>query len=793
MAFKKACESTKIVPSMHEYCMEGLFEVMNNLCDWSTVNQVVAQIDCDWENVWNSSCRDWMIPRVCDAYVQMLGDNCWETSNHDLKVIKSWMNDPSRLEHMKPLVGENLVMFLLNKSLKEAGDLLNDLLDKTGEQWVRLNPLCTELGIRKLRKLQVMNDVDETLKVLRCTDNNTDYLNRVTTLLDFWTAKAPTPRDNLLQWNKLAAYRRYSSSLFDNILEDIKGDDYTERIHEIRTRIRRVNHHMRLGIIDAALKQRHQYIAQKHSSYLKNVSADLQPRKILLEAKIRYLCANSEMDVLTKMCDYASSWKYSHQLLNQICDDDVNVDTSIAVREHIGALASTIERLSRENNAFAEMLTGNDKGGEILRDIGAEQSDNLASVREQLLHYSLEKLRSCSDSAATITKMVSYKVGEHYYALTRHCYNWLTSDRVMSETEKNDIFQDFVFATLRAMYHNCHQATHYFPCLLRPERLLRNGAARRTFEGECIKSQPWLFLRWRDLLFSHLSTPISFLVAPIVEKLAETYPDAVAYTYLLAVEKNPAMLRDHTTRRIRELLQNKVAEIEQFLSAIQYVAQPELYLKYYLNEAMNRLSKGDTSAFNSLLSKIYAPISTAARNPRPGSVYNVIAKYENMIKELDLTDCDATRARVQRIKDSLDKSLKNRADKKRLKEYSPFLHAYAGGDIEIPGQYSGDREPMPRYHAKIVKIEPIVEVMPSLRKPTRISMIGENGREYKFLVKFGEDLTIDHGLQQLYATMNRTLSNDTACRQRRLRIDTYEVYDCYYYFYYLTVSCNVYI
>ncbi|XP_032675638.1 DNA-dependent protein kinase catalytic subunit-like isoform X2 [Odontomachus brunneus] len=789
MAFERACESTKTVPSMHEYCIEGLFEVMNNLCDWSMVNQIMIQTG-DLENVWNSSRRDWMIPHVCDAYVQMLGDRCeeWETSDHDLQVIQSWIDDSSRLEHIKSLVGENLVILLLQKSLSEAGkaaklsDLFNDLLDKTGEQWVRLNPLCTELGIRKLRKLQVMSDVDATLKVLRCT-NDTDYLDRMTTLLDFWTAKAPTPRDNLLQWNKLAAYRRYSSTLFEiklnTILENVIEDEYIERICEIKTRIRQVNHHMRLGIIDAALKQKHQYVAQKHSSYLRKILADLKPRKTLLEAKIRYLCANFEVDVFRKMRDYASSWKYSHQLL-KIYNNDGDVDTSIAVREHIGALASTIERLSRENNAFAEaLLTANDEGGEILRDIGAEQSNDLVSVKEHLFDYSLEKLRSCSDNAETTTNMVSCKVGEYYYALTRHYYNWLTSDRIMSETEKKDIFQDFVSATLRAMYHNYHPATHYFPYLLRSEWLWQNGPAQRTFERECIKPQPWLFLRWRDLLFSHLSTShhtsIAFLVVPIVEKLAETYPDAIAYTYLLAVEKNPAILRDHATRRIRELLQNKVTEIQQFLSAIQYVAQPELYLKYYLNEAMNQLSKGDTSAFKSLLSKVYPPISTTARNPQPGSVYNVIAKYEDIIKKLDPTYCDDTRMKVQHIKDSLDKSLKNRASKKRLKEYSPFLHAYAGGNIEIPGQYTGDREPMPRYHAKIVKIEPIVEVMPSLRKPTRISMIGENGREYKFLVKFGEDLTIDHGLQQLYATMNRTLSNDTACRQRRLIIDTYEI------------------
>lgn len=753
MALERAYEPTKTVPSIHEYCVEGLFETMDNLCDWSIVNQLVIQANGDLENVWSSPWRDWMIQRICNAYVHLTSDD-WETSDHDLQVIGSWMNDPSRMEHIKPLMGEDLVVFLLKSLSRKASDLLNDLLDKTGEQWVKLNPLCTELGMCMFRKLQVMSDLDATLKVLRYTDH-TDYLDKVAVLLDFWTAKAPTTRDNLLQWNKLAACRRYSSMLFDDILDNATG----ERVQEIRTRIRQANHHLRLGIIDAALRQKHRYVAQEHSRYLRNVSADLRPRQILLEAKVRYLCANLETDAQKQMRDYASSWRYSHELLNQLSSGD----TSIAVKEHVGALASTIERRIRESDVFAEALL-NCESCTILRDVGADQSANLDSVRQLLLHYSLDRLKSCSDSAAT-----SSSIGEHYYALTRHCYSRLTNDGTMSKLEKDDIFQDFVSATLRAMCHGCHEATHYFPCLLRPERLLRDGAARQTFERECVKPQPWLFLRWRDLLFSHLDTSIAYLVIPIVEKLAETYPDAVAYTYLLAVEKNPAVSRDHATRRIRELLREKVAEIEQFLSAMQYVVQPELYLKYHLNVAARRLSKGDTAALDSLLSKVY----TATVNK--GSIYHEIAKFESAIRALDPANSDATQASIQRMKDLLDKSLHSRLSVKELKKYSPFLHAYAGGDIEIPGQYSGNREPMPRYHAKIARIEPIVEVMHSLRKPIRIGMTGENGREYKFLVKFGEDLTIDHGLQQLYATMNRTLSNDTACRQRRLMIDTYEV------------------
>lgn len=789
IAFERAYERTKDVPPLQEHCLQGLIEAANNLCDWSTIDDLVkSRANGSLNNIWEDAWRDWMIPCVCDAYVQILPDidGSWPSRTNDLRVIESWMRDRGKLEHIKSLMIEDLMVFLMSESQRQAGDLLNDLLDSAAKQWVSLSPLCTELGMRKMQKLQAMNDLDASLKVLRYTDQ-TDYLNRMTVLLDFWSAKAPMTRDNLVQWNKLAAYRTYCSMLFEDIFENVDVDE--ERDGEksaIRKRMRRIGRELRLGIIDAALKQKHRYIAEKHLYYLNKIHnpADIRLRLMLFEAKINCLRADLETDTRRKMLAYAASWTYSHRLLNKE-GDGLDADMSNNVRGHIGALASAIERLSVENGGeFANALLTPEIGGEILRDIGAtEQSDDPNSVRERLLHYSLDNLRSCCDSTATV---ISRNAGEHYYALARHCYNRLA--RVETEAECDEIFQDFVFATLRAMYHDYPEATHYFPCLLRPERLLRNEVTRGIFARECAKLQPWLFLRWRDLLFSYLGTPIASVVEPVVEMLVKTYPSAVAYTYHLTVERNPAVLRDEGARRIRALLGDEARESERFLTAIQYMAQPELYLKHYLNEATKDLAEGNaTEALEALLRKVYPPVrgglAEDERSPRPGNVYKVIARYEATIRALNPEDRDATRERVRRIRKSLDQEIQSRlvrevqsrASKRRLKDYSPYLHEYAGG-LEIPGQYTGEREPTPRYHAKIARIDPVVEVMKSLRKPIRISMIGDNGREYKFLVKFGEDLTIDHGLQQLYATMNRTLRNDAGCRQRRLAIDTYEVH-----------------
>ncbi|KAL6258664.1 hypothetical protein P5V15_010617 [Pogonomyrmex californicus] len=773
-AFKNAYEQTEN-PSIKELCLQGLFEAVNNLCDWSMINQLVKKhvSNGDLNNIWNDV---WMIPYFCDSYVYTQSK---QSSKNDLTVIKSWMKDHDKLQRLKLATGENLVLFLLQgNEVKEATDLLNDLLDMTGKQWISLSPLCIELGIRELFKLQAMNNLYTLLKVIQ--SKKTEYLDQFVALLDFWSTKAPTIQDNIIQWNKLVFYRTiFLMSLEDYITRWRTEEDDDSCTREIEYRMRQNNCQLRLDIINAALNQKHQYIAKKHLDYLNKLKPYsskyipyLESSLAWLEARLEFLCADVETDISKKISNYTASWECSHRLLNERVKLDA--ERNIAIKEHIGMLASKIAFLSKENVAFANVLTGTTT---ILQNVGITESTNidLYNVQEKLLRYSLDNLHECCELAE---RTAIANAGEHHCVLAKYCYN-----RLMSiDAEDTEIFLKFLRSTLKSMWYNYFEAAHYFPCLLKPE-WLQNDETRETFVNMCATLQPWLFLRWQDLLFSHLGTPsIVIAVMPIIEKLAETYPDAIIYTYHLTIEKNPEILHDVKFQRIRSLLHNKAEEYNRFIQAIQYVVQPKLLLKHYLDEAMRDLSCEKPKAIESLLQKMESNMHTANKSPRPGEIFKEILKYEDEIKDLLLSqNCNAMRERIQKIKVSLlsgrRRNVKQPNNVKKLKDYSPFLHEYIGGNdgIEIPGQYTGDKEPAPRYHVKIARFNPQVEVMQSLRKPVCITMIGDNGREYKFLVKFGEDLTIDRGLQQLYSTINRTLHNNPGCRQRRLAIDTYEV------------------
>ncbi|KAK7113366.1 hypothetical protein V1264_012665 [Littorina saxatilis] len=65
--------------------------------------------------------------------------------------------------------------------------------------------------------------------------------------------------------------------------------------------------------------------------------------------------------------------------------------------------------------------------------------------------------------------------------------------------------------------------------------------------------------------------------------------------------------------------------------------------------------------------------------------------------------------------------------------------------------------------------------MSSIRKPKRITIRGNDEKDYHYLVKGGEDLRQDQRIEQLFLIMNRVMESDASCRARNLKLKTYQV------------------
>ncbi|ERL91439.1 hypothetical protein D910_08769 [Dendroctonus ponderosae] len=105
----------------------------------------------------------------------------------------------------------------------------------------------------------------------------------------------------------------------------------------------------------------------------------------------------------------------------------------------------------------------------------------------------------------------------------------------------------------------------------------------------------------------------------------------------------------------------------------------------------------------------------------------------------------------------------------QLKDYCPWLANFSAGrnslELEIPGQYTGEKMPLIQHHIKVAGFGEKVIVMNSLRKPIKITMVGINGKEYPFLIKFGEDIRLDQRIQQLFILMNTIFVSDNTNHQ----------------------------
>ncbi|KAJ3130914.1 phosphatidylinositol kinase- protein kinase tor1 [Physocladia obscura] len=105
-----------------------------------------------------------------------------------------------------------------------------------------------------------------------------------------------------------------------------------------------------------------------------------------------------------------------------------------------------------------------------------------------------------------------------------------------------------------------------------------------------------------------------------------------------------------------------------------------------------------------------------------------------------------------------------------LQYVSPKLLAAKDLDLAIPGTY--------RSGEPIIKIEsffPILTVITSKQRPRRLSIKGNNGVEFQYLLKGHEDLRQDERVMQLFGLVNTLLSDDSETFQRHLTIERFSV------------------
>ncbi|KAG8580917.1 hypothetical protein GDO81_007479 [Engystomops pustulosus] len=86
-----------------------------------------------------------------------------------------------------------------------------------------------------------------------------------------------------------------------------------------------------------------------------------------------------------------------------------------------------------------------------------------------------------------------------------------------------------------------------------------------------------------------------------------------------------------------------------------------------------------------------------------------------------------------------------------------------------------DHDPFPGHWAYIAGFDDVVEILPSLQKPKKITLKGSDGKSYIMMCKPKDDLRKDCRLMEFNSLINKCLRKDAESRRRELHIRTYAV------------------
>ncbi|KAH3744281.1 protein kinase, atypical group [Pelomyxa schiedti] len=105
-----------------------------------------------------------------------------------------------------------------------------------------------------------------------------------------------------------------------------------------------------------------------------------------------------------------------------------------------------------------------------------------------------------------------------------------------------------------------------------------------------------------------------------------------------------------------------------------------------------------------------------------------------------------------------------------LQYVSDKLDQAKGLKLAVPGTYRPG-EPI----IEIKQVAPILSVITSKQRPRKLTMIGSNDIEYKFLLKGHEDLRQDERVMQLFSLVNNLLCSNSDTSKSHLSIRTFSV------------------
>lgn len=348
-----------------------------------------------------------------------------------------------------------------------------------------------------------------------------------------------------------------------------------------------------------------------------------------------------------------------------------------------------------------------------------------------------------------------------------------------------------VESMLEAMRLNNLTARQYLPRLLQLIELYPDTIV--AFQQKAAEIPHWMFLKWTSQMMVVLDKREATAVQQVVVTLVNLYPQAMIYPFKLSQESF-SFSDDALGKKNKAVVEKicaslfKLHVVDEFIEALNLLNSVECLFRDYYGTIIS-LKKQPTLNKQQIKKEVKKMWDEIVNFNDVQSYYRcTIAKEfkKDFEKSFGKDGCKILTCSVQEfhktynlLHERVKTSSQKLAQHSLLKNYSTwfetFALSHASGDLEIPGQYTGDQKPLVEYHAKVAGFDPNVFLLTSIRMPKRIIIRGYDDKEYRFLVKGGEDLRTDQRVEQLFGIMNHIYKDDPGCSPLNVNIVTYQV------------------
>uniref|UniRef100_A0A8U8BLG7 DNA-dependent protein kinase catalytic subunit n=1 Tax=Geospiza parvula TaxID=87175 RepID=A0A8U8BLG7_GEOPR len=766
----------------------------------------------DLSKTWNDPFfQETYLPYIIRSKLKLL------LSGENDQTLLTFIDEAMKTEQKKAIIEmhysqELSLLYILQDDFDRAKYYISNGMQIFMQSYSSIDSLLYQSRMTKLQSVQALTEIQDFINFMTKRSNLASEAS-LKRLLRTWTSRYPDAKmDPMNIWDDIITNRCFfldklqeklpSDQANDSMEVDgeysagdqMEVDQQGENIHSL---IKSCKFNMKMKMIESARKQVN-ILSDMAKKLLKDLRKEARWREEWLlrwnyaycrftQSSSRNLSCPERLLSVLKTISLLEDTKSDYLSKNITAFRNQNLLLGTTYHIMANALSQDprcLEQIEKEKAGKISLISG--ESLENPKKVLAGLNKKAFQCFSCAVRKSEEEVQSSSVDHVDMVGVV-----DAYLTLISFCDQYLRREEEEINTVDRQQFPAIVVEKMiKALKLNSREARLRFPRLL--QIIERYPAETLGLVTRELSSVPcWQFIGWISQMMALLDKDEAVAVQHTVEEIANTYPQALIYPFMISSESY--CFKDTAAgcknKEFVERIKNKLDRggvVQDFVHALEQLSNPVMIFKDWAEDVRNELSKPQRN--KKKLKEMYEGMYKNLGNLESPGLGLMRKRFIQAIgKDLDhhfgrggselldmrTSDFDAIAASLH------SKMIKTHKEPGNLKECSPWMSEFKAeflrSELEVPGQYDGKGKPLPEYHAKISGFDERISVMESLRKPKRITIRGSDEREYPFLVKGGEDLRQDQRIEQLFDVMNIILSQDAACSQRNMQLKTYQV------------------